>query len=50
MQIILFLQLHELYKKGIACLLQSSSILSYIKDVLYNPRLSICTNKNVMLW
>uniref|UniRef100_K1R4I7 Uncharacterized protein C3orf59 n=1 Tax=Magallana gigas TaxID=29159 RepID=K1R4I7_MAGGI len=44
----LFLQLHELYKKGLACLLQSSSIRSYITDVLYNPRLSICTNENVM--
>ncbi|XP_065921416.1 uncharacterized protein [Magallana gigas] len=30
----LFLQLHELYKKGLACLLQSSSIRSYIIDVL----------------
>ncbi|XP_065924587.1 uncharacterized protein [Magallana gigas] len=38
----LFLQLHELYKKGLACLLQSSSIRSYIIEVLYNPRLSIC--------
>ncbi|XP_052703470.1 uncharacterized protein LOC128179849 [Crassostrea angulata] len=41
----LFLQLHELYKKGLACLLQSSSIRSYIIDVLYNPRLFICTNE-----
>ncbi|XP_011418263.3 uncharacterized protein [Magallana gigas] len=37
----LFLQLHELYKKGLACLLQSSSIRSYIIDVLYNPRLFV---------
>ncbi|XP_065936918.1 cyclic GMP-AMP synthase-like receptor 2 [Magallana gigas] len=44
----LFLQLHELYKKGLVCLLQSSSIRSNIIDVLYNPRLSICTNENVM--
>ncbi|XP_052673380.1 uncharacterized protein LOC128155620 [Crassostrea angulata] len=44
----LFLQLHELYKKGLACLLQSSSIRSYITDVLYNPRLSICTAESVM--
>ncbi|XP_052711982.1 uncharacterized protein LOC128186238 [Crassostrea angulata] len=44
----LFLQLHELYKKGLACLLQSSSIRSYIIDVLYNPRLSICTDKSIM--
>ncbi|XP_052677579.1 uncharacterized protein LOC128158676 [Crassostrea angulata] len=44
----LFLQLHELYKKGIACLLGCSSIRSYITDILYNPRLLICTNENVM--
>nr|XP_022315412.1 LOW QUALITY PROTEIN: uncharacterized protein LOC111119499 [Crassostrea virginica] len=45
----LFLQLHGLYEKGLACLLQSSSIRSYITDVLYNPRLSICTNEDRML-
>nr|XP_034303458.1 uncharacterized protein LOC117681752 [Crassostrea gigas] len=44
----LFLQLHELYKKGLACLLQSSSIRSYIIDVLYNPRLSICTDESMI--
>ncbi|XP_034327869.2 uncharacterized protein [Magallana gigas] len=44
----LFLQLHELYKKGLACLLQSSSIRSYIINVLYNPRLSICTDERLM--
>ncbi|XP_052689454.1 uncharacterized protein LOC128167655 [Crassostrea angulata] len=44
----LFLQLHELYKKGLACLLQSSSIRSFISQVLYNPRLYICTDENVM--
>ncbi|XP_052706517.1 uncharacterized protein LOC128181972 [Crassostrea angulata] len=44
----LFLQLHELYKKGLACLLQSSSIRSYIMDVLYNPRLSICTDESML--
>eukprot|EP00105_Crassostrea_gigas_P004718 XP_011418024.1 PREDICTED: uncharacterized protein LOC105321456 [Crassostrea gigas] len=44
----LFLQLHELYKKGLACLLQSSSIRSYIIGVLYNPRLSICTDESIM--
>ncbi|XP_052711984.1 uncharacterized protein LOC128186240 [Crassostrea angulata] len=43
----LFLQLHELYKKGLACLLQSPSIRSYIIDVLYNPRLSICTDESI---
>ncbi|XP_052697449.1 uncharacterized protein LOC128175678 [Crassostrea angulata] len=44
----LFLQLHELYKKGLACLLQSSSIRSYIINVLYNPRLSICTDESMI--
>ncbi|XP_022315411.2 uncharacterized protein LOC111119498 [Crassostrea virginica] len=44
----LFLQLHGLYEKGLVCLLQSPSIRSYITDVLYNPRLSICTNEGRM--
>ena len=44
----LFLQLHGLYEKGLACLLQSPSIRSYITDVLHNPRLSICTNEDRM--
>uniref|UniRef100_K1R5N6 Uncharacterized protein C3orf59 n=1 Tax=Magallana gigas TaxID=29159 RepID=K1R5N6_MAGGI len=44
----LFLQLYELYKKGLACLLQSPSIRSYIIDVLYNPRVFVCTDENFM--
>ncbi|XP_078322088.1 uncharacterized protein LOC144621922 [Crassostrea virginica] len=44
----LFLQLHCLYEKGLVSLLQSSSIKSYIYHVLYNPRLSICTNEDRM--
>nr|XP_022315410.1 uncharacterized protein LOC111119496 [Crassostrea virginica] len=44
----LFLQLHGLYEKGLACLLQIPSIRSYITDVLYNPRLSFCTNEDRM--
>nr|XP_011449532.2 uncharacterized protein LOC105343759 [Crassostrea gigas] len=44
----LFLQLHELYNEGLACLLQSSSIRSYIIDVLYNPRLYIYTDENII--
>ncbi|XP_065941360.1 uncharacterized protein [Magallana gigas] len=44
----LFIQLHELYKKGLACLLQSSSIRTYIIDVLYNPRLTICTDEKLI--
>ncbi|XP_065923603.1 cyclic GMP-AMP synthase-like [Magallana gigas] len=45
----LFLQLHELYKKGLACLLQSSSIRSYIIDVLYNPRAFVCTDESLFM-
>nr|XP_022306599.1 uncharacterized protein LOC111112988 [Crassostrea virginica] len=46
----LFLQLHGLYEKGLVCLLQSPSIKSYITNVLYNPRLSICTNEDRMIF
>nr|XP_022308648.1 uncharacterized protein LOC111114577 [Crassostrea virginica] len=42
----LFLELHGLYEEGLACLLQSPSIKSYITNVLYNPRLAICTNED----
>ncbi|XP_065923604.1 uncharacterized protein [Magallana gigas] len=45
----LFLQLHELYKKGLACLLQSSSIRSYIIDVLNNPRAFVCTDESLIM-
>ncbi|XP_078322105.1 uncharacterized protein LOC144621931 [Crassostrea virginica] len=45
----LFLALHGLYEKGLACLLQSPSIKSYITNVLYNPRLSICTIEDRMI-
>ena len=41
----LFEQLNSLYEKGLVCLLQSSTYRSYIIDVLYNPRLSICTDE-----
>ncbi|XP_022315409.1 uncharacterized protein LOC111119495 [Crassostrea virginica] len=44
----LFLQLHGLYEKGLACLLQSPSVRSFITDVLNNPRLCICTNEDRM--
>eukprot|EP00105_Crassostrea_gigas_P012121 XP_011428016.1 PREDICTED: uncharacterized protein LOC105328718 [Crassostrea gigas] len=45
----LFLQLHELYKKGLACLLQSSSIRAYIIDVLLDPRISVQTDERLIL-
>ncbi|XP_078321533.1 uncharacterized protein LOC144621721 [Crassostrea virginica] len=41
----LFLELHGLYQKGLACLLQSPSIKSYITNVLCNPKLSIPTSE-----
>ncbi|XP_061192744.1 uncharacterized protein LOC133200946 [Saccostrea echinata] len=44
----LFLKLHTLYKTGLASLLQSPTIRSHIIHVLYNPRLSICTNERYM--
>ena len=47
-QRILFLQLHSLYEKGLTCVLQSPSIRSYFIDVLYNPRIFICTDENRM--
>lgn len=43
----LFLRLHKLYTKGLSCLLQCSSIRSFIINVLCNPRLSICIDENI---
>nr|XP_022310868.1 uncharacterized protein LOC111116160 [Crassostrea virginica] len=45
----LFLLLHGLYERGMACLLQSPSIKYNIINVLYNPRLSIFTNEDRMI-
>ena len=45
----LFTQLFGLYEKGIAFLLQSPSISSYIMDVLCNPRLSICIDESTLI-
>nr|XP_022338953.1 uncharacterized protein LOC111134323 [Crassostrea virginica] len=42
----LFLQLLSLHEKGLTCLLQSSSIRSYITNVLYNPRRAINTDES----
>lgn len=49
---ILFLQLHKLYKKGLACPLQSSTIRLHITDVLHNSRRSIYTDESMIrfLW
>ncbi|XP_078337424.1 uncharacterized protein LOC144626677 [Crassostrea virginica] len=45
----LFIQLYGLYEKGIAFLLQSPSIGSYIMKVLCNPRLSVCTEEYTLI-
>ncbi|XP_061166182.1 uncharacterized protein LOC133175076 [Saccostrea echinata] len=45
----LFVRLYGLYEKGLAFLLHSSSIRSYIINVLYNPRLSICTDEHTLI-
>ncbi|XP_062566357.1 uncharacterized protein LOC134228693 [Saccostrea cucullata] len=45
----LFERLSELYKKGLAFLLHSPSIRSYIIDVLYNPRNFICTDDHTLI-
>ncbi|XP_078322235.1 uncharacterized protein LOC144621996 [Crassostrea virginica] len=45
----LFLELHGLYDKGLICLLQIPSIKDYVTNVLLNPRLSICTNEDIMI-
>nr|XP_022308597.1 uncharacterized protein LOC111114543 [Crassostrea virginica] len=45
----LFGKLYGLYEKGIAFLLQSPSISSYIMNILCNPRLSICTDEHSMI-
>ena len=45
----LFTRLYGLYEKGIAFLLQSPSISSYIMDVLCNPRLSVCTDECTLI-
>ena len=48
-QMNLFTQLYCLYEKGIAFLLQSPSIGSYIMGVLCNPRLSVCTDESTLI-
>nr|XP_022340597.1 uncharacterized protein LOC111135131 [Crassostrea virginica] len=45
----LFTRLYCLYEKGIAFLLQSPSISSYIMAVLCNPRLSVCTDECTLI-
>nr|XP_022335968.1 uncharacterized protein LOC111132453 [Crassostrea virginica] len=46
----LLTRLYGLYEKGIAFLLQSPSISSFIMDVLCNPRLSVCTDERTQIY
>ncbi|XP_061166078.1 uncharacterized protein LOC133175000 [Saccostrea echinata] len=48
-QHLLFIKLHELYEKGLAFLLNSPSIRSYIINVLHNPKLPICTDEHTLI-
>ncbi|XP_056016553.1 uncharacterized protein LOC125672955 [Ostrea edulis] len=45
----LFVRLFGFYEKGLASLLHSPSLRSYITNVLYNPRLSICTDEHTLV-
>ncbi|XP_062613755.1 uncharacterized protein LOC134275489 [Saccostrea cucullata] len=45
----LFRRLSKLYEKGLAFLLHSPSIRSFIIDVLYNPRNFICTDDHTLI-
>jgi hypothetical protein len=45
----LFVRLFAMYEKGLASLLHSPSLRSYIVNVLYNPRLSICTDEHTLV-
>ncbi|XP_048765115.2 uncharacterized protein LOC125672957 [Ostrea edulis] len=45
----LFITLYGFYEKGLASLLHSPSLGSYIMNVLYNPRLSICTDEHTLV-
>nr|XP_011415117.1 uncharacterized protein LOC105319315 [Crassostrea gigas] len=45
----LFMRLYRLYENGLALLLHSPSIRSYITNVLYYPRLTICTYEHTLI-
>ncbi|XP_052708196.1 uncharacterized protein LOC128183281 [Crassostrea angulata] len=45
----LFTRLYRLYENGLALLLHSPSIRSYIINVLCNPRLVICTDEHTLI-
>jgi hypothetical protein len=45
----LFVKLFGFYEKGLASLLHSPSLRSYVINVLYNPRLGICTDEHTLV-
>ncbi|XP_056016573.1 uncharacterized protein LOC125675336 [Ostrea edulis] len=45
----LFVRLFGFYEEGLASLLRSPALRSYIVNVLYNPRLSICTDEHTLV-
>ncbi|XP_056014757.1 uncharacterized protein LOC125674747 [Ostrea edulis] len=45
----LFVRLFGFYEKGLASLLHSPSLSSHIINVLYNPRLSVCTDEHTLV-
>ncbi|XP_065927667.1 uncharacterized protein [Magallana gigas] len=45
----LFTRMYRLYEKGLALLLHSPTIRSSIINVLCNPRLTICTDENLLI-
>ncbi|XP_062580647.1 uncharacterized protein LOC134242566 [Saccostrea cucullata] len=46
----LFMRLHGLYEKGLACLLHSPSIRTHVINVLLTPRQSVCTDEDALLF
>ncbi|XP_062583318.1 uncharacterized protein LOC134245071 [Saccostrea cucullata] len=45
----LFIRLHCLYEKGLACLFHSPFIRSHVIRVLLNPRQSVCTDEHTLV-
>ncbi|XP_062608670.1 uncharacterized protein LOC134270467 [Saccostrea cucullata] len=45
----LFIRLHEIYEKGLACLLYSPSIRSHVIRVLQNPMQSVCIEEHPLI-
>ncbi|XP_062616159.1 uncharacterized protein LOC134277879 [Saccostrea cucullata] len=45
----LFIGLHELYEKGLACLIHSPSVRFHVITILQNPRQSVCTDEHALI-